>query len=368
MRTNNVSKVGVIGAGNISSIYLKNCSWLTPVAVSAVADLRQEQAVLQSAAFNVPFVYSVEELLADPSIDIVLNLTTPDAHGEIALAALQAGKSVYNEKPLTVARTEAREILRIAEARSLRVGGAPDTFLGAGIQTCRRLIDLGVIGRPVAATAFLMGPGHESWHPNPAFYYQSGGGPMFDMGPYYLTALVSLLGPVKSVSGIVSKGQAQRTITSQPLAGQVIDVEVATHVAGLMTFASGVVGTIVTSFDVQGHKHPHIEIYGTDATLSVPDPNTFGGPVRIKRANAEWEDVPLTHSYAGNTRGLGLADMADAMRNGRSHRASAEMAYHVLDLMWAFHDSAEAQQHRAIESNCKLPAPMPAEPIYGEEQ
>jgi predicted dehydrogenase len=332
-----------------------------------VADLRHEAAVGQAAAFDIGVACTPAELLADPAIDIVLNLTTPDAHGTVGLSALQAGKSVYNEKPLTLTRAEAQQILQIAREKGLRVGCAPDTFLGAGIQTCRRLIDDGVIGRPVAATAFMMGPGHESWHPNPAFYYQPGGGPMFDMGPYYLTALVGLLGPVTAVSGMVSTGQSQRTISSQPLAGQVIDVIVPTHVAGLMTFANGAVGSIVTSFDVQGHEHPHIEIYGTKATLSVPDPNTFGGPVRIKRAGADWEEVALTHSYGGNTRGLGLADMAEGMRNGRAHRANGQLAYHVLDLMWALHDSAEVQQHVVIKSSCDLPEPMPSESIYGKE-
>jgi predicted dehydrogenase len=367
MTTQKTLKVGVVGTGNISSIYLRNGAWLAPIDVLAVADMRHEAAVAQAAAFDIDLVYTPAELLADPAIDIVLNLTTPEAHGTVGLSALEAGKSVYNEKPLTLTRAEAQEMLQLAQEKGLRVGCAPDTFLGAGIQTCRQLIDDGVIGRPVAATAFMMCPGHESWHPNPDFYYQPGGGPMFDMGPYYLTALVNLLGPVTAVSGMVSKGQSQRTISSQPLAGQVIDVNVATHVAGLMTFANGAVATIVTSFDVQGHEHPHIEIYGTKATLSVPDPNTFGGTVRIKRAGQDWEDVALTHSYAANSRGLGLADMAEGIVNGRAHRANGELAYHVLDLMWALHDSAAAQQHIRIKSSCDLPEAMPPEFVYGKE-
>ena len=358
-------RVGLIGAGNISTIYLKNAAWLTPIEVVAVADLRRAAAEAQAAAHNIARVLTVEELLADPTIEIVLNLTIPAAHGEVALAALAAGKSVYNEKPLALTRDEAQAMLRSAAERTLRVGGAPDTFLGAGIQTCRQLIDAGVIGQPVAATAFMMGPGHESWHPNPAFYYQPGGGPMFDMGPYYLTALVSLLGPVAAVSGMVSKGQAQRTITSQPLAGQVIDVEVPTHVTGLMHFASGAVGTITTSFDVQAHEHPHIEIYGTEATLSVPDPNTFGGPVRVKRARGQWEEIMLTHSYAENSRGLGVADMAHALRTGRAHRANGDLAYHVLDLMWAFHDAAAEERTIHLASTCERPAPLQPDAPFG---
>lgn len=359
--------VGIIGTGNISSIYLQNSQWLTPIEVIAVADLRHETAAAQAAAFNIPTVYTPDELLADPAVDIVLNLTTPDAHGTVSMAALQAGKSVYNEKPLTLTRAEGRQLLQLAQESGLRAGCAPDTFLGAGIQTCRKLIDDGVIGRPVAATAFMMVPGHESWHPNPAFYYQPGAGPMFDMGPYYLSALVTLLGPVTAVSGMVTSGQSQRTITSQPLAGQIIDVNVPTHVAGLMTFAGGAVGTIVTSFDVQAHEHPYIEIYGTKATLSVPDPNTFDGPVRIKRARDTWEEIALTHSYAANSRGLGLADMAQAIKESRPHRCNGDLAYHVLDLMWAFHDSAAEGRHITIKSSCKIPQAMPSEPIYGTE-
>jgi predicted dehydrogenase len=362
-----VTRVGVIGAGFISSIYLRNAVWLKLIEIVAVADLRRQAAVAQANAFDIGTVCTVDELFADPEIDVVLNLTTPDAHASIGLLALQAGKSVYNEKPLSLNRDQAQLMLQIAEEKDLRVGCAPDTFLGAGIQTWLQLIDAGVIGNPVAATAFMMGPGHESWHPNPAFYYRPGGGPMFDMGPYYLTALVSLLGPVTAVSGMVTKGQLQRTITSQPLAGQLIDVEVPTHVAGLMNFASGAIGTIVTSFDVQGTEHPYIEIYGTKATLSVPDPNTFGGTVRIKRSGAVWEEVSHTHNYSDNARGLGLADMAEGLRNGRDHRANGRLAYHVLELMWAFHDSAAAKQQVIPNSSCERPEPMPVDPLFGEQ-
>ncbi|MCB0035160.1 MAG: Gfo/Idh/MocA family oxidoreductase [Anaerolineales bacterium] len=359
-------KVGVIGAGNISSIYLQNSTWLTPLDVIAIADLDHEKAASQAAKFNIPHVYTVEQLLADPAVEIVLNLTIPHAHGEVATAALKAGKSVYNEKPLALGREEAQQMLSLAQEHGLRLGCAPDTFLGAGLQTCRQLIDSGVIGRPVGATAFMMAPGHESWHPNPAFYYQPGGGPMFDMGPYYLTALIHLLGPVTAVAGMVATGQAQRTITSQPLAGQQIEVEVPTHVTGLLHFANGVVGTIVTSFDVPAHEHPPLEIYGTKATLSIPDPNTFGGEVRIKNARQEWQMIPHTHAYANNTRGLGLADMAAALPEPtRPHRANAEIAYHVLDLMWAFHEAAAQKQQIQLQSSCARPEPLPTGPIYG---
>lgn len=360
-------KVGVIGTGNISSIYLRNSKWLEPIAITAVSDLDIEKAAAQAQAFDIPKACSVEELLADPAIDLVLNLTIPEAHASVAMAALGAGKSVYNEKPLALTRDEAQAMLALAKERGLLVGCAPDTVMGAGLQTCRRLIDDGAIGTPVAATAFMMCPGHESWHPSPAFYYQPGGGPMFDMGPYYLSALINLLGPVTAVSGMVTKGQAQRTITSQPLAGQPIDVQVPTHVAGLMNFANGVIGTIVMSFDVPGHNHPCLEVYGTKGAISVPDPNTFGGTVRLKRLGEDWQDIPLSFSYPENGRGLGLADMAVALRNKQEdHRANGDIAFHVLDLMWAFHEAAEQGQQITLQNQCQRPEPMLSEPVFGE--
>ena len=352
-------KVGVIGCGNISDIYLKVAKTLAGIEIVACADIRPEAARAKGAQYAIERIYAVEELLADPEIEMVLNLTTPDAHYGLALAALNAGKSVYNEKPLALTRQEGQTLLALAEAKGLLLGCAPDTFMGGGQQTCRKVIDDGVIGTPLAATAFLLVPGHERWHPNPAFFYKAGGGPMFDMGPYYLTALVNLLGPVARVTAMVSMLRRQRTITSQPHYGQIIDVEVPTHVAGMMEFAGGAIGTIITSFDVEGSALPHLEIYGTGGTLSVPDPNTFGGPVRLLLdREAGWQEVPLRHGYSENSRGIGLADMADALRSSRPHRASGRLAYHVLDLMHAFHDAAANGQHATIESNCDRPAAL----------
>src|SRR5690606_19919273 len=280
------------------------------------------RAQARAEELGVPVAYTVEELMADPEIEIVVNLTVPQAHGVVALQAVPGGKSVSNENTLTTERGAAQDLLADAKERGVLVGGAPDTFMGAGIQTCRKLIDDGWIGEPVAATAFMLSRGHESWHPDPAFYYQRGGGPMFDMGPYYLTALVTLLGPVVRVTGAARATFPERIITSKPKFGERIKVEVPTHIAGIMQFASGAIGTIVTSFDVWGGNVPHIEIYGTEGTLSVPDPNGFGGPVRIRRAGArEWSEVPHTHGYSENSRGLGVADMAYALRTGRPHRA-----------------------------------------------
>jgi len=354
------AKVGVVGCGNISGIYLQAGQTFEAIEIVACADLILERAQQQADKYGVPRACATEELLADPEIEIVVNLTTPDAHGDVGLQAIEAGKSVHNEKPLALTREEGQRLLKTAAAMGLRVGCAPDTFLGGGLQTCRKLIDDGEIGVPVGATAFMLCPGHESWHPSPAFYYQLGGGPMFDMGPYYLTALISMLGPVKRVAGSARITFPERTITSQPLNGQVVKVETPTHVAGILEFASGAVGTILTSFDVQASALPPIEIYGSRATLAVPDPNTFGGPVRIRRnGKAGWEEVALTHGYAENSRGIGVADTAYALRSGRAHRANGEMAYHVLDVMQAFLDSSLEGRHIQIESTCSRPAPLP---------
>lgn len=354
------TKIGVIGCGNISGIYLKADKVFEILETAACADLVMEKAQAQAAQHNIPRACSVEELLADPEIEIVVNLTIPQAHSEVAQAIVASGKSVHNEKPLTITRAEGQSLLAAAQARGVRVGGAPDTFLGGGIQTCRKLIDDGWIGEPIAATAFMLCHGHESWHPAPAFYYKVGGGPMFDMGPYYLTALVNLVGPVKAVGGATRITFPTRTITSQPLHGAVIDVDVPTHVVGALEFANGAIGTIITSFDVWAHELPRIEIYGTEGTLSVPDPNTFGGPVRVRRMGAtEWSVIPLTHGYAENSRGIGVADMAYGLRSGRPHRANGELAYHVLDIMHSIHDAAREGRRVPLESTCERPAALP---------
>ncbi|SEN30153.1 Gfo/Idh/MocA family protein [Lihuaxuella thermophila] len=355
-------RVGVIGCGNISATYFRNLKEFAVLDVVACADLDVERAKASAEAFHIPKACTVDELLADPDIELVINLTVPQAHAEVCLAALSAGKHVYVEKPLAVTREEGQKILQTAKAKGLRVGSAPDTFLGGGIQTCRKLIDDGWIGEPVAANAFMMCRGHESWHPDPAFYYQVGGGPMFDMGPYYLTTLVYLIGPVNRVTGSARITFPKRMITSRPKYGQEITVQSPTHIAGVLDFASGAIGTLITSFDVWHHRLPFIEIYGTEGTLCVPDPNTFGGPVYVRRQGAEeWSKVPLTHGFTENKRGIGVADMAVAIRSGREHRANGDLAYHVLDIMHGFHDAAESGSHYELQSQCKRPAPLPIE-------
>lgn len=360
-------RVGVIGCGNICPTYLRVAKMFPMLEIVALADIVLERARARAEEFGVPMVYTPDELLADPDIQVVLNLTVPKAHAPLNKAALQAGKHVYTEKPFGVDRQEAQEVLELANAQGLRVGSAPDTFLGAGLQTCRKLIDDGWIGEPVAAAAFMLSPGHEGWHPDPEFFYKEGGGPMLDMGPYYITALVSLLGAVKRVAGISRITRPTRIIRSEPKRGQVIEVETPTHIAGTMEFERGVIATVVMSFDVWAHRLPPIEIYGTEGTLGVPDPNGFGGPVLIKRAGAkEWSEVPLTHAYAEQSRGLGLAEMVRSIQTGRPHRASGELAYHVLDVMLSFNESSATGQHLAIQSRCERPAPMPMGVVPGE--
>lgn len=354
-------KVGIIGCGNISSIYLKNCTEIFDILeVSACADIIYEKAVEKAKEFGIPKVCTVDEILQDESIEIILNLTVPKAHADINLRALEAGKNVYSEKPLSISVDEGKTILEKAAEKKLLVGCAPDTFLGGGLQTCRKLIDDGWIGRPVAASAFMMIHGPEDWHPNPDFYYKEGGGPMLDMGPYYLTALVSLLGPVKRLSGIAGISFDERIIGNPQRYGEKIKVETPTHVAGILEFKNGEIATIVTSFDVWKSRLPCIEIYGSEGTLIVPDPNTFSGPVLLNRfGKGDWMEVPLTHGFCENSRGLGLADMAYALRTGRKHRANGELAYHVLDIMNGILNSSKDGMHYILPSTCERPSPVP---------
>ena len=353
-------KIGIIGCGAISGAYLSQCPKFEILQLAACADLLPERAEAKAAEFNVPMACTVEELLADPEIEIVINLTIPKAHYSVAMAAVRAKKSVWNEKPLTISREEGRELLAVAKENGVLVGCAPDTFLGGGHQTCRKLIDDGWIGTPIGATAFMLCHGHESWHPDPEFYYKAGGGPMFDMGPYYLTALVNMLGPVQAVAGSTRVTFPERTITSQPKFGTQITVDVPTHIAGILNFASGAVGTIVTSFDVWAAEHPPIEIYGTAGTLSVPDPNGSGGTPRIFRPGMDgFQPIPHSHPYGNVSRSTGVADMAYAIRTGRKTRASGDLAFHVLDIMHSIHDASDAGQTVKLESTVERPAALP---------
>ncbi len=352
-------RVGIVGCGKISAAYFKGCREFPILDVVACADLVAERAAAQAAEFGIPRALTPAELLADDGVDLVVNLTIPAAHHAVSRAAIDAGKHVWCEKPLAVERAEGVDLVRAAADAGVLLGCAPDTFFGGGHQTCRKLIDDGWIGEPLHAAAFMAGPGHESWHPDPAFYYQPGGGPMFDMGPYYLTALVHLLGPVRSVAGLTRITRPERLITSEPRRGERISVRVPTHVQGLLEFASGAQAVIVTSFDVQAAHLPRIEVFGSDRTLAVPDPNGPGGPVAVGQARSEWQDVPLTHGYTATSRGIGVADMAYAIRSSRPHRASGTLALHVLDIMHAVHEAAAERRQVELTTTCERPAPLP---------
>lgn len=358
-------RIGIIGCGNISQAYFNGTKLFHAVTITACADLNMEAARAKAEEHGVKAL-TVEELLASDEVDIVLNLTIPAVHAEVNLRALEAGKHVYTEKPFAIELADSRKVLDLAAAKGLRVGSAPDTFLGAGLQTCRKLVEDGWIGTPLSGTAFMMGRGPEGWHPNPAFFYQRGGGPMLDMGPYYVTALVHLLGPVASVTAVTSKAREVRIATGEKTFGQELPVEVPTHNSGTLVFRNGAVITMVISFDVQRHQHTNIELYGSAGSLQVPDPNTFGGPVRVFRpGNDNWQDVSFTHAYAANSRSMGVADMATAIQSGRPHRCSGELAHHVLEVMHAFEASSLKGGCVELESTCAQPAPIPLDLLPG---
>lgn len=362
-------RIGVIGCGAISGAYLGMAKNFPQVEIAACADLFPEAAKKKAAEFGIPRVLTVDELLKDPEIEIVLNLTVPKSHVPVSLAALENGKHTYLEKPLGIDRADGRKLMAAAAAKNLRVGCAPDTFMGAGIQTARKLIDDGAIGKPVGFIALMMCGGHESWHPSPEFYYEVGGGPMFDMGPYYLTALLQLMGPVKRITGAASIAIPERTITSQPKHGKKVKVETPDHICGTMEFENGAVGTMIMSFAVMfgaqyDGKNP-ITIMGTEGTLKVPDPNTFDGPVFLrKNGDRDFAEVPPAF-VTGYGRSIGLADMAVAIRTGRPHRASGDQAMSVLDLMQGFLDSSAEGQAHSPETKSARTAAMPAGLPFG---
>lgn len=353
--------VGIIGCGAIVARYLETFPQLESVNLVAVADLDPSRA--QAVADSQPGVraLSVDELLADGEVDTVLNLTIPAAHAEVALRAIAAGKHVYGEKPLAATTAEARQVVEAARAAGVRVGCAPDTVLGTGIQTARKAIDDGLIGAPISATATMVTPGHERWHPNPDFYYVPGGGPLLDMGPYYVTALVTLLGPVVSVIGAASHTRTSRTIGSGPRAGEVVPVTTDTHVTGVLVHESGALSTLVMSFDAVQTGSPNIEIHGEKASLIVPDPNVFDGDVEIctlAERDAGWKVLPVSAGYRDSGRGYGVADMAETPA-GELHRANGDLAYHVLDVMESLLKSADTGTAVTIGSRADRPSAVP---------
>ncbi len=351
--------VGIVGCGNISKAYAAAGKRFENFEIVACADLDGARAEAFAAEHGIAKAQTVEELLANGDVRLVINLTVPAAHAEVALKAIKAKKHVYNEKPLALRRREARELIGLAREKNVRLGGAPDTFLGGGLQTCRKLIDDGAIGVPLGGTGLMLSRGPEGWHPNPEFFYKKGAGPLFDVGPYYLTALTTMLGPVRRVTASARSSFPQRTIGSQPLAGTLINVEVPTHVAAVLDFAEGPVVTLTTSFDVCGTKSSNLEFYGSEGTLVAPDPNTFGGPVYLlRRGEKEWREMPLEFGYADHSRGVGVAELVDAITTQREARANERVAYHVLDLMHTIVDASETGRHIEMKSSMSRPTPL----------
>jgi predicted dehydrogenase len=351
-------RIGVVGIGQISRAYLGTLGRLPHLQVTRLADLIPARAEAGLGHAPAARAVPVAGLLSSDEVDLVLNLTVPAVHAEVALAALAAGKHAYGEKPLALSLAQGQEVL--ARAGHLRVGCAPDTVLGTGTQTARRAVEAGLVGVPIAANAAFTTAGHEAWHPDPEFYYQPGGGPLFDMGPYYVSALVHLLGPVSRVTGAASQVRPERVIASGPRAGTRFGVEVDTHVTGVLEHASGALTTLTTSFDVIASTQPRIEVHGTEGSLAAPDPNIFGGDVLVRPpGDSEWSLVPPSAGYQNAGRGIGVADLADALAAGRPHRASADLALHVLDVMQTLLASAHEGRRLPVATSCAVPDLVP---------
>ena len=350
--------VGVIGAGNISKQYLDNLTVFPDLKVHVIADLFEEAAEARAAEYGIPEWGGVEKALNHPDVEIIVNLTIPAAHVEVATAAVNAGKHVWTEKPISLDRDSGLGLLKAADAAGIRLGCAPDTFLGAGLQTALRLIQRGDIGTPLTAMTTFQTPGPESWHPNPAFLFQSGAGPLFDMGPYYLTTLVQAFGSIRKVAAVGSKAKEVRVIGSGPKAGEEFTVEVPTHVSAMAQFESGASSHSVFSFESPRVRMGFVEITGTEATISLPDPNNFDGDIRLWRAGDEdWTTIPATGP--ANGRGMGVLDMARSLRAGVPHRATGQLAYHVLDSMVSISESIESGTFVDVESSAPASAPLP---------
>lgn len=353
-----MTRIAIVGCGNIAPVYVGTLKQLPWIDIAAFVDGLPGRAA-SFAERNGGVAATFEEVLADQSIDAVVNLTPPLAHTAVSREVLTAGKSVFSEKPLGIDFDEGRALVALAAERGLRLGCAPDTFLGAGLQAARAAIDRGVIGEPLAVNAFMLGFGPEWWHPNPAFFYGPGAGPLFDMGPYYFTALTTLLGPARSVIGSARIGIADRVVHAKGRVGEVVKATVPTHVTSLVEFVSGATANVVTSFDVKATRLPNIEIYGSEATLSVPDPNMFSGPLKFRGIlGDEWRDIPMPVVNIPQQRGIGLADMLSATVAGRPHRASGELALHVLELMTATLRSSDEGRRIELTTTCERPAPM----------
>jgi predicted dehydrogenase len=360
--------VGVIGCGNISTAYLQLAPMFAGFRIAAVADLNAGAAQKQADEFGCRAL-SVDELLADQSIGLIINLTVPAAHYEVSAAALRAAKHVYSEKPFVLSVTEGQSLLDLAAEQGLRIGSAPDTFLGGAHQAARQQIDAGNIGEIIGGSCYFQSHGMEHWHPEPTFFFQPGGGPVLDMGAYYVSNLVQMLGPVERVVAMAGKPFPTRTVTSEPNPGAVIDVNVDTSVRAILEFEQGAQVSFTVSWDVWAHEHNHMELYGTKSTVYVPDPNRFGDVVRVEDGDGETVIDPLqvlgvtnfednNGSMIANYRGVGLADMVAAIHDNRPHRCNGELALHVVDVLFSILRSAEEKQFVSLQTRCEKPAAL----------
>jgi predicted dehydrogenase len=355
-------RIGIVGLGTISAQYLTTFSRMSGIAITAVADLDAARAGDAARLLPSARALSTAELVADPEVDVVLNLTIPAAHADVSHAAIAAGKRVYTEKPITVDLAEGVEVMRAAENAGVVVGCAPDTVLGTGTQTGRAAIADGAIGTPTAALAVMVTPGHERWHPNPDFYYREGGGPLLDMGPYYVSSLIHLLGPIRSVVGMSSRPRLQRTIGTGPRSGERVPVEVDTHVTGVFEHVSGALSTLVTTFEGSRTSAAPIEVHGDEGTLLVPDPNTFGGEVRVARTgDDDWRTIEPSAGYVDTGRGIGVLDLVTA-RADRLPRADGALALHALDAMTALLAAARDGSRVTLSTTASVPDIVPLTP------
>ena len=361
------ARVGIVGCGVISRAYVANAAAFDTFEIVACADLEPARRELL-AAEHVLEPLPVEELLASPSIDVVLNLTPPLVHMDVTRSALEAGKHVYSEKPLAVTAADAADLVRLAAARQRRIGCAPDIFLGRAYQTARALLDEGAIGEPLAASAAMLAGGQERWHPDPDTFFRNGAGPLLDMGPYYLTAIVALLGPVRRVTGFVSTLVTERKIEIGPRTGELFAAETPTHTAALLELAGGLPATLVATFEAPGHYSSMLLVHGTEGELALPDPNAFEGPVQIRRSRNGWEDVSYARAGDRDARGLGLHDLVEAIAEGRPHRASAELAAHVVDVATSILDSGERGSVVQITSDARRPEALPIDAAMQVQQ
>lgn len=347
-----IAKIGIIGTGHISEIYCQNLTTVHEnTEIIACADVNREAAQKKAAKWNIPYVLTVEELLAREDIDIVVNLTPPKNHYEIIKAALLAGKHVFTEKPLATTAAEADELMELSAQMGKMLGAAPETNYGAGVSTARELLAKGAIGKVLYADAHFRWPGDENWHPNPAFLYQPGAGPLYDRGPYFLNVLVDLLGGVKEVSAMTAIGFPTRTVTSKLRYGEVFPVETPSHVQGMLRFESGVLATMLLSFDIKGPYDSAIEIFGTEGSILIKEPIGFGNPVYLSKNTQEYEEVPFVNDLTGNIRGYSVADMAACIETGRADfLAPGSRARHLLHIMEKMLESADTGRVCQVDS------------------